>query len=54
MWAVITVDEKIVGRDFRTKPEAYNFKNKLIFQTKVISQDSKRFAIIEMKNKPNK
>ena len=51
MWAVITDDERIVAKDFVTKPAALGYlKYQPPHGFKVIDQNSKRFAEIEMRN----
>lgn len=55
MYAVITKsDEKIIAKDFHTRAEAINWANRKVLYSawSVIDQNTKRFAIIQMKNKP--
>lgn len=55
MYAVITKsDERIIAKDFHTRAEAINWANRKVLYSawSVIDQNTKRFAIIQMKNKP--
>ena len=54
MYAIITKEDRIIARDFRTRFDALNYRKVLSMPVDIISQNSKRFAKIEMKNKPNK
>lgn len=52
MWAVITKDEKLVARDFATKPAALAWiKYQPYSGLQVIDQNTNRFIQIEMKSR---
>lgn len=53
MWAIVTKNGGIIGRDFKSKADAINHKNYYVStrDAVVIDQNSKKFIELDMKAK---
>ena len=56
MWALITKDEKVIARDFKTKFDAMQYRRTRCSNpnnVEPINQNSKRFVNIDIKSRKN-